>query len=249
MRRVFLILLAGTFCFTLMASEPAKIEVVTENYPPLNYLENDKIIGLSTDIVKQVLDEAKIPYALNLYPWTRAYSKAEVQDNVLIYTLTRTKEREKKFHWLVKLTTPTFYIYAKKDLELPRDLKKMAQGKLKAICVREDAACDLFAKFGFSPEKENLVVVSDVEGSSEIKMVLANRAQFFICDSLSFNYRLKQLGLSPLDFRQVLKVKEGEGFYLGASKKLNEKYLKVLRQTIAKLKNSGKSLTISESAN
>lgn len=239
MKKLIMSVVCATVSFALLAAESSKLEVVTENYPPFNYLEDDRVVGISTEIVKRVLDETKIPYSIHLYPWTRAYSKAEQQDNVLIYTLTRTKEREDKFYWFVKLITPTFYIYAKKELEIPKDFKN-----LKAVCVREDAACNLFAKYGFSVEKENLSIVSDVEGSSEIKMVLANRVQLFICDSQSLSYRLKQLGLSSSDFKQVAKVKEGEGFYLGASKKLKPEYVKELKRAINRLKKNGKNLSI-----
>ena len=39
-----------------------RVTVVTENYPPYNYEHDGKISGLSTDIVKRIMEESGLDY-------------------------------------------------------------------------------------------------------------------------------------------------------------------------------------------
>lgn len=93
-----LILLYVVLSFAVVNAE--EITAVTEDYPPYNYEENGKVTGLSTEIVKATLDEAEIKYSIKTYPWSRAIEMAENGENVLIFTITRNKERERNFKWV-----------------------------------------------------------------------------------------------------------------------------------------------------
>lgn len=77
-----------------------ELEVVTENWRPYNYLENKEVKGVSTNIVKQVLDRSGIKYTIKVYPWARAYKMAQKNRNVLIYSIIRIAPREKLFKWV-----------------------------------------------------------------------------------------------------------------------------------------------------
>ena len=95
---------------TVAASD--NVIIVTENYPPYNYQQNDQQLGLPTDIVKMVMDASGLEYEIQFLPWTRAYNMPLEQDNVLIYTIIRTEERESLFHWVVFLGKVEFYCVA-----------------------------------------------------------------------------------------------------------------------------------------
>jgi len=77
-----------------------ELDVVTENLKPYNYMEDGEVKGLSTEIVKQLLDETGIKYKINIYPWARAYHLAQTKKNVLIYTIMKIPLRETLFKWV-----------------------------------------------------------------------------------------------------------------------------------------------------
>jgi polar amino acid transport system substrate-binding protein len=77
-----------------------ELDVVTEDLKPYNYVENGKLKGLSTHIVKQLLDKTGINYKISVYPWARAYHIAQTKQNVLIYTIIKTPRREALFKWV-----------------------------------------------------------------------------------------------------------------------------------------------------
>jgi polar amino acid transport system substrate-binding protein len=82
-----------------------RIDVVTENWYPYNYLDDrGNIVGKSTTIVKIVLDDAGVDYSIELLPWTRALDLASTRPNVLIYSILRTPARETLFQWICPIS-------------------------------------------------------------------------------------------------------------------------------------------------
>ncbi|MBF0452297.1 MAG: transporter substrate-binding domain-containing protein [Candidatus Magnetomorum sp.] len=79
------------------------LEVVTENWRPYNYEEQGVIKGISSEIVKKVLDRSGLQYTISIYPWSRAYKMALEKENVLIYTIIRIPQRENLFKWVSPL--------------------------------------------------------------------------------------------------------------------------------------------------
>lgn len=97
MRKIYLfILLAiGTPTFAM-----ASLIVVTEDLWPFNFVENNKVTGPHTHLVKALLNSEKLEYTLTSMPWARSYQLAKTQPNVLIYTINHTQARHDQFHWI-----------------------------------------------------------------------------------------------------------------------------------------------------
>ncbi|NQZ05622.1 MAG: transporter substrate-binding domain-containing protein [Algicola sp.] len=89
------------------------IKVVTEDWPPYNFsMPNGKVGGISTKIVRAVLDKTDLKYDIQVYPWARSFDMAQTQPNVLIYSIFRSREREHLFKWICPLTPPVkLYLY------------------------------------------------------------------------------------------------------------------------------------------
>lgn len=103
------------FCITYLnplfvyASE---LEILTEEYPPYNYMKNNKIEGFSTEVVRAILKELnKEHLAIHMQPWARAYRTAQERPNVLIYTMARSPAREKIFKWVGPISDRKVWMY------------------------------------------------------------------------------------------------------------------------------------------
>jgi len=103
-----LLLLASSF--NAYTKDATDILVVTEA-SSFAYLENNQVKGIGTDLVKEVMATAKLTYSIHLYPWARSYRYATTQANTLIYALSRTKERERQFHWVGKILSLNYKFY------------------------------------------------------------------------------------------------------------------------------------------
>lgn len=217
--------------------------VVTENYPPYNYEQEGKVTGLSTDIVKRIMDESGLDYKIELLPWARAYEMALNRDDVLIYTITRTTERENLFNWVALLSEAKFYLMGRSEEHYEASIPQLIAKGYKASCVINDAACEWLRDAGF--DKKHIEVVPDKMQSPEIKMVLFKRADFFVADPVYIGYRLQQIDISEQKFQKILIIHEGQGYYLAAGKRIKSDKLERIEKAYNRLKARGLRLEIS----
>ncbi len=79
------------------------IRVVTEELPPFNYLENGRVEGLSSDVVRATLDQAGLEYHIDVMSWVKAYFIARFKPNILIYSIAKTPQRTELFRWIGRI--------------------------------------------------------------------------------------------------------------------------------------------------
>jgi len=178
------------FLNTLYANE---IEVVTESYPPYQWMENETIIGPSTEIIQALIKKVGIDHSLKLYPWARSYYLALNHENILIYSIRRLKEREKLFKWIGVIQKNNVYFWkikTRKDITIKSfdDAKKYKIGTL-----NKDAKSLFLQSHGFIRD-QNLVVLNDNERI--IKLLYAKRTDLLI-DSTDIKSSVKKLGYDP----------------------------------------------------
>jgi polar amino acid transport system substrate-binding protein len=83
--------------------QAAPVHLVTEVFPPYQQQSGDELHGWSVDIVRQILQAAKLPYQIDVMPWARAYKTAGSEPDTLIFSLLRTEDRESQFAWVAPL--------------------------------------------------------------------------------------------------------------------------------------------------
>lgn len=196
------------------------IEVYTEEYPPYNYQdENDQVVGLATEKVRQVLDAAGFNYTIKVVPWRRAMHYATSKDNALIYTITRTPKRERKFDWLVPLADSSFFLFVRTEETRAVTPEALKRGDFSAACVSGDLSCDLISWTGI-PEENITRVTNNFTG--DFRMVIAGRADIYISD-LAVDHRLRaQEGFGGDLTRPVMRLGNKAGFYLAAGVQVSE---------------------------
>ncbi|MDO6445247.1 transporter substrate-binding domain-containing protein [Colwellia sp. 1_MG-2023] len=159
---------------------PLIIKVVTEDSYPIQYIEQGIILGPATDLVKAVLEEAKLEYSIEMLPWARAYKIALTQPNTLIYSLARTDQREKQFQWIGSVLRLNFYLVGMESLTLPSPVTLESLKKLKIGVIRDSATEQYLISQGF----KNLYSVS--KPSQSINMLKLGRIDLFPTNYSSF---------------------------------------------------------------
>ncbi len=78
---------AGMILMSLFSPSFAKekITIVTEEWAPFNYEENGKVIGFSTELLREMLSHLKIEAPIKIYPWARAYQLTLKNKNTLLF--------------------------------------------------------------------------------------------------------------------------------------------------------------------
>lgn len=90
-------------------SEPVRI--ITENYPPYNFLQNGELTGLSVDILKAVMDSTELEYTIEVMPWARGMMTTEKMKNVFIFSMRRIPSREERYLWVGTLCSASHSVF------------------------------------------------------------------------------------------------------------------------------------------
>ena len=93
------------FISTLTCAESTweNLEFVTEEYPPYNYTESGIARGITVDILLESAALMALPLErrnIRSMPWARGYQMAQKGPGVLLFSMTRTSDREHLFKWV-----------------------------------------------------------------------------------------------------------------------------------------------------
>ena len=81
---------------------PPDLQIITENYPPLNYIENGTLQGISVDLMELAFERLDIPVnrsSFQVLPWSEGYTRALNTPNTMLFSTARLPERESQFLW------------------------------------------------------------------------------------------------------------------------------------------------------
>ncbi len=221
------------------------ITIVTEDWPPYNYIEDGRVTGISTEIVQATLAKAEIEAKINVYPWARAYKTALDQKNVLIYTIVRTDEREKLFNWIGPIVPPArFFLYKLKD-RTDIVVNSLDDAKKYRIGVIRNSIQHLFLQGQGFEENKQLYPVAQ-EGQNIEKMFLG-RIDFIVENELVLPIRMKKAGLPLSRVEQALMLFEGgEGYYMALSRQTPADMVERMRTAFEQVKAEGLPESITE---
>ncbi len=232
LRRLALITLIALAAIN--SSFAQKITVVTEEYPPYNFLNSDKkVSGVSTEIVEAVLKRTKLDYSLNIYPWARAYKMAQDTPNVLIYSIGRSEKRETLFKWVDEIAPYDVYLYSLKSrpeikVNNLADLKKFKIG-----AVRDDVRAQYLEKLGLKLDLTNA-------DSFNSKKLAANRIDMFPIDEAALISLYKREDVDPGSVVRVFKLDDlSGGLYMAFSIQTSDEVVGNCKTALAEMKKDG----------
>lgn len=223
-RRLMAVWLGGC-CGLLQPAFACPVQVLTEDLPPYQLVEQGELVGGRSYIqVQQVLLKAGWSCQSTVLPWARAYTLALQQSDTLIYSLVRTKEREALFHWILPLGVVDYRFYSA-DAALVRQLHPADASRYSAVAVSGSIEASLLQQQGFVVE-QNLVLVKDY--NAVWHMLLKGRAQLTLASTP--NYRDSDVAaLRQAVFYSSSRVASELGLYLAASRRFDTAILSKLR--------------------
>lgn len=103
-----------------VTAQSAALRLTTENSPPFNMMEGDKIVGRATDLVREMAERAKLTISIDMLPWARAYNMALKDADTCVFATTRTPEREPLFKWVGPVGASEWVLYgsAERNIKL-----------------------------------------------------------------------------------------------------------------------------------
>lgn len=213
---------------TLAQAAPFRLILATEEYPPYNMSgANGVVTGISTDIVRAMLDAAGYEYEIAVYPWARAIALARTQINTCVYSMSRTPEREALYKWVGPLVSNDWVLFARSGASRPQTLDEAMLMRIGSY--QGDAIVAYLQTRGHQV---------DVAPSDDVnpKKLLAGRIDFWATGKLIGQYRLRQQGIEGIE--PVLTFNHTE-MYLACQIQLPDAQVQKLTQTLRALEKSG----------
>ena len=166
MKKLF-VLVASVFLISVQPALSQELTILTENLPPLNYVENGVLVGPSVETVKEIQRRVGSNEEIQVYPWARAYKMSLEQENVVLFGMTHTEVRHDQFKWIGPLATKRDILVAKKGLGLRIGRLEDAKKVNRIGTLRDDTRERLLKSLGFT----NLEPVSDEQLNAK-KLIL-----------------------------------------------------------------------------
>ena len=230
--------LGGLLGYSLTALSGDSIKILTEEFPPYNFTENGKLTGFSTEVVEAVLKEIKAQGDFQSMPWARAYETTQTTENTLIYSIGRTKEREKLFKWVGVIAPADYYLFSWQGKNLKFDLLEDAK-KYQTGTVNEDVGEQFLVANGFVKGKN---LQSSVKYEFNYEKLKLGRVDLWIIGELTGYYLARQAGDDPV--KVLFKAHHiaglgSDGYYMAFGVKTPDALVDRFRNGLETIKKNG----------
>jgi len=234
MKKSFYLLLIVIFLpGWLYAQSVPSVLVMTEDLPPFNFMDNGKIVGISTEVVRHIFQDTKVLMRygdIQMYPWARAYHEVKHQPQTALFSMARTPEREDSFRWVGPLLNVTIGVVAKKDHHV--DIHSIDDFKRYRIgTVRDSAPEQLLIKAGVPPERLERLALPE----QNIRKLAANRIDLFAFSVQTIQYKMIKLGIDPEEYETVYLLKT-PSLYLALNKETPDELVEKLQKSLDEMK-------------
>ncbi|MDN6859425.1 transporter substrate-binding domain-containing protein [Pseudomonas sp. CAN2814] len=209
--------------------------LVTEEWAPYNYVENNQLTGMATDIVKAIMQRTGDDFAIELLPSMRTSRALQSQSKTIMFSMFRTAEREPLYKWVGPIVEESIHPYQLANS--PRWLNTLAELHAASRITTRHAGLlpDVLQAQGF----DNLD--KRATGSPQLYlMLLAGRTEIIAGDTdAGVAYYSRQLGLAPGTLRQIPVELYRSSLYIAFSRDSDDGKVAAWNRALEQLRESG----------
>jgi len=236
MSKIFFLSSLFIFIFFRPFLPASELKILTEEMPPYNYSDMDNnAAGFSTELVKELLNRTGIKITGNkilVYPWARAYKMVQKKKNIMLFSMTRTANREELFKWVGPIASRTIWFWKlkkKKTIQIKsfEDIKNYKVG-----AVQEFASAKYMARLGF-----DLDLCTSEE--QNFKKLLFNRIDMLTALELSAAYHMNKQGKHFNLLDRLVKLDDRYDYYLALNINTSDKIIVMLQNALVNMRNDG----------
>lgn len=117
---VWFVILSLSLVMHAYADNP-KLVIVGESWPPFEFEENDKVVGIDADIAQHIFKKMNIPVEMRVMPWARAWAMIEKGEADAAFSTSRKDTREPYVYYPKEdMWTSEFVFFTRRDQKLPQ---------------------------------------------------------------------------------------------------------------------------------
>lgn len=228
-------------CWSVTAAAAEVIDLVTEDAVPLHYRQDGQWRGEAPPFVEAVFQRAGVPFRHSVYPWARSYMLASTRPNVVIYSLARTPEREAQFHWIGRLVSIRYGLFALASHPPLRGSSLNDARQLRIGVTNNDVRAAWLRQQGFTdsqPGQHQGLDVAD-DGMANLRKLLSGRIDAVPTSLLGLQGYCITQQQDCRQFRQLMALPFQVDLYLAASLQTPDDTVSALQQAFLSLQRDG----------
>ncbi|MGC9312989.1 MAG: methyl-accepting chemotaxis protein, partial [Sediminispirochaetaceae bacterium] len=216
---------------------PVRGNILAENLPPYNFLENGEPGGLAVDIVRAMFMKMGRTAEIEFMRWEDAQKVASDNADIILLTVFRTEEREPLFHWIGPSFQEQVQLFSLKDRSIGSIQKIESRHDLIIGTQKGNIETDFFSDKGFR-EGENLLTFEDT--SQLIQGLFAGKVDAVPLGKLQVVHQLNLMQRDPEKVEMIFDLKEmATDLYMAVSSKTDSAVVQKYREAFRRLKESG----------
>jgi len=230
-RFISALLILITLSAVSLSDDLSQLTIMTEDYPPFNYQKNGQLVGFSVELLEQAMAYGARQHNLDIkiLPWPRAYQILLHNPQSMLFSMTRTRERESQFKWVGPISMTRVVLLAKKDNNIKiHSTSELTQFQIGAI--RNDIGDQSLRNIS-----DNLRLTYPYSVSALLKMLDNNRIQLLAYEQNVLNWYLDQDNYDSNEFEPVFVLEDSELYY-AFNKEVSDTLVERFQQAIDRVK-------------
>ncbi len=219
------------------AADDAALLGITENLPPLNYQDEGGAQGFSVELLRLMAAGAGIRLELQVLPWQRAMQVAEASTHSVLFSLTRTPEREAQFQWVGPIAQRRILLYklaSRSDLALAQ-LSELGTARIGV--VRDSAADRQLQAAGLRPGQQ---LEHGLDDATNVRKLLAGRMEYVALLDWAAAWNLRQLQLPYGTLQPVMEQDATRSYFYGLRPDADPALVRRLQAALDALRRDGR---------
>nr|WP_305518396.1 transporter substrate-binding domain-containing protein [Pseudomonas sp. Q11] len=209
-------------------------QVVTEEWAPYNYQENNQLTGMTTEIVRAIMALTGDDFEVLLQPSMRATQVLRTRSKTIMFSLFRTAEREPLYKWVGPIVEESIHAYQLANVPPLTSLEQLLHAP--RITTRHAGLVpNMLQSLGF----DNLDR-SATESKQLYRMLLAGRTGIIVGDTdAGVAYYSRQLNIAPGTLRKIPIELYRSSLYIAFSPDSEDEVVAAWAKALEQLRRSG----------
>lgn len=240
------LLLAISFLFSLSSHASATLDeltFITEEYPPYNYRLNDRLEGVSIEVLEAVFEITGSSLSrddVHYLPWARGYETALSEPDTVLFSTTRTAQRESLFKWVGPIARDRVTLLARRDSGIHlNDLTDLSRYPYRIAVIREDIGAQRLIEGGIDAEQ----LRPAISNLSALKMLERGRVDLWAYGEDVAFWLMEQHGIDTRLFESVYTLSESE-LYFAFNEDTDDRLVESMQAALDRLHEQGRMDTI-----
>lgn len=217
------------------ASAPSDsgLRIMTEEFYPFNFPdENGHLTGQSTDAVIGILGRMNQKADIEIIPWSEGYNIALSEHDAVLYSTTRTPEREELFKWVGPIGSYDYMLYAKNGSGIVINSLEAAKKAGSIAVVKDDARHQFLENNGF----DNLIVCENY--GECLRLLIYGDADMWLGTSVDAERIALEEGYDPLSLEAIYPVRTVE-LYIAFNPAVSDDVIERWQDALDSMKRDG----------